>query len=55
MTISGLITQIVWQPLAADVPELLIDDDRLIDSAVELLLHSLWPALVVDTTDTKEN
>ena len=55
VTISGLITQIVWQPLAVDVPELLIDDDRLIDSAVELLLHSLWPALVVNTTDTKEN
>src|SRR6185437_8213950 len=55
VTISALITQIVWQPVAADVPELLIDDDRLIDSAVELLLHRLWPALVVDTSDTKEN
>ena len=54
MAISGLITQIIWQPLAVDVPELLIDDDRLIDSAVELLLHSLWPAILVNTTDTTD-
>lgn len=55
VAISGLITQIIWQPLAADVPQLRIDDDRLIDSAVELLLHSLWPAVVVDTTSNPEN
>lgn len=55
VAISGLITQIIWRPLAVDVPELLIDDDRLIDSAVELLLHSLWPAILVNTTATKEN
>ena len=47
ITISGLITQIVWQPLVPEIPELRIDEDRLIDSAVELLLHSLWPAMVL--------
>lgn len=45
--IAGLITQMVWQPEAADVPELAIDADRLIDSAVDLLLHGLMPALVI--------
>ena len=45
--ISGLLTQLVWQPLAADVPGLEMDADRLIDSAVELLLHGLSPSMVV--------
>ena len=53
--ISGLITQMVWQPLAPEVPELLVDEDRLIDSAVELLLHGLWPAVVVAVSDTLAN
>jgi AcrR family transcriptional regulator len=47
VVISGLITQMVWQPLGVDVPDLLIDEDRLIDSAVDTLLHGLWPAVVV--------
>lgn len=55
VTISGLITQLIWQPMAPDVPELQIDEDRLIDSAVELLLHGLMPAVVVAPTDSSEN
>mgnify|MGYP001605212407 FL=1 len=50
--IAGLITQIVWQPIASDVPELAIDVDRLIDSAVELLLHGLMPAVVVGSAES---
>jgi AcrR family transcriptional regulator len=46
--LSGLITQMIWQPIAPDVPELRVDEDRLIDSAVELLLHGLRPAVVVE-------
>jgi len=49
VVISGLITQMIWQPIAVDLPELLIDEDRLLDSAVETLLHGLWPAVVVPT------
>jgi len=45
--IAGLITQLVWQPIASDVPELQIDIDRLIDSSVEFLLHGLMPAVLV--------
>jgi AcrR family transcriptional regulator len=47
VVISGLITQMLWQPITSDVPEVAIDEDRLIDSAVELLLHGLMPAVVV--------
>lgn len=47
--LSGLITQMIWQPIAASVPELRVDEDRLIDSSVELLLHGLRPAVVVGT------
>jgi hypothetical protein len=34
-------TQLVWQPLRATVPAVGIDEDRLTDSATELLLHGL--------------
>jgi AcrR family transcriptional regulator len=51
VVISGLITQMIWQPIAVDVPELLMDEDRLIDSAVETLLHGLWPAVVLPAAD----
>jgi AcrR family transcriptional regulator len=47
IVISGIITQMIWQPLGVDVPDLLIDEDRLIDSAVDTLLHGLGPAVVV--------
>jgi hypothetical protein len=41
--LSGLLVQLTWQELAADVPGLGIDADRLIDSAVELLFAGLRP------------
>ncbi len=52
VVITGLITQMIWQPLAPQVPELLIDEDRLIDSTVDLLLHGLWHAVVVALPDS---
>jgi AcrR family transcriptional regulator len=47
--ISGIITQMIWQPIAREIPELRIDEDRLIDSAVDGLLHGLCPALIAGT------
>jgi AcrR family transcriptional regulator len=47
VTIAGLMAQLVWQQLAGEVPGLAIDEDRLIDSTVDLLLHGLRPVLVV--------
>ena len=41
--LSGLMLQVVWQQYADSVPGLAIDEDRLIDSAVELFLHGLRP------------
>ncbi len=43
VVMSGLMTQLVWQPLATTIPSLGIDEDRLIDSTVDLLLHGLKP------------
>jgi AcrR family transcriptional regulator len=43
VAISGLMTQLVWQPLAPTVPGVAVDVDRLIDSTTELLLHALRP------------
>ena len=40
---TGLMTQMVWQPMASEIPVIGIDEDRLIDSATELLLHGLRP------------
>jgi hypothetical protein len=47
VTIAGLMAQLVWQQLAGEVPGLAIDEDRLIDSTVDLLLHGLRPVLVI--------
>jgi AcrR family transcriptional regulator len=47
IVVSGLMTQLVWQPIAAEVPGLGMDEDRLIDSSIDLLLHGLRPAVVV--------
>ena len=41
MLVSGLMLQRMWQQHAAELPELAIDHDRLIDSSVELFLASL--------------
>ena len=43
MLISGLLQQTVWQQYATDVPDLSVAQDRLVDSALELFLHSLRP------------
>jgi len=47
VTIAGLMAQLVWQQLAREVPGLAIDEDRLIDSTIDLLLHGLRPVLVI--------
>jgi AcrR family transcriptional regulator len=41
--ISGLMLQLMWQPHAANVSGLAIDEDRLIDSSTEAFLASLRP------------
>jgi AcrR family transcriptional regulator len=46
VTVTGLIGQIHWQRYADDVPGLAIDQDRLVDSAVESLLAGLRPVAV---------
>ena len=43
MLISGLLQQTVWQQYRTDVPDLAVVQDRLVDSALELFLHSLRP------------
>jgi AcrR family transcriptional regulator len=44
LLVSGLLQQTVWQQYADDVPDLAVAQDRLVDSALELFLHSLRPA-----------
>ena len=43
MLLSGLLQQTVWQHHADAVPALVVPQDRLVDSALELFLHSLKP------------
>lgn len=43
LLISGLLQQTVWQQYGSDVPHLAVAQDRLVDSALELFLHSLRP------------
>lgn len=43
LLVSGLLQQTVWQQYADDVPDLAVAQDRLVDSALELFLHSLRP------------
>ena len=47
LLISGLMLQMMWQQQCGDIPDLAIDDDRLLDSAVELFLHGLRPVVAV--------
>jgi AcrR family transcriptional regulator len=42
LLVSGLLVQVMWQQHAADVPEVSVDQDRLIDSSVDLFLAGLW-------------
>jgi AcrR family transcriptional regulator len=43
MLISGLLQQTVWQQYVTDVPDLAVSQERLVDSALELFLHSMRP------------
>ncbi|HUQ82115.1 MAG TPA: TetR/AcrR family transcriptional regulator [Gemmatimonadaceae bacterium] len=43
MLVSGLLQQTVWQQYREDTPGLAVAQDRLVDSALELFLHSLRP------------
>lgn len=47
IVVSGLMTQLVWQPIADQVVGLGVDEDRLIDSTIDLLLQGLRPSVVV--------
>ena len=44
MLVSGLLQQTVWQQYAESVPDLRVTQERLVDSALELFLHSLRPS-----------
>jgi AcrR family transcriptional regulator len=43
--LSGLLMQLMWQPLSVDIRGLAIDPDHLLDSAVVLLVAGLKPAV----------
>jgi AcrR family transcriptional regulator len=43
VVLTGLMTQMVWQQLAPSIPAVAVDEDRLIDSSIDLLLHGLLP------------
>jgi AcrR family transcriptional regulator len=51
LLVSGLLVQVMWQQHADDVPELTVDQDRLIDSSVELFLAGLRPVGAVVTQE----
>ena len=44
MLVSGLLQQTVWQQYAESVPGVGVAQERLVDSALELFLHSLRPS-----------
>ena len=44
MLVSGLLQQTVWQQYAESVPSVGVAQERLVDSALELFLHSLRPS-----------
>ena len=43
LLVSGLLQQTVWQQYAESVPDAGVEQERLVDSALELFLHSLRP------------
>ena len=43
MLVAGLLQQTVWQQHGDRVPEITMEQDRLVDSALDLFLHSLRP------------
>ncbi|HKG91608.1 MAG TPA: TetR/AcrR family transcriptional regulator [Gemmatimonadaceae bacterium] len=54
MLTSGLMLQLIWQQTPQLLPDACIDADRLLDSAVELFLHGLRPAVTVSAGATGE-
>lgn len=44
LLVSGLLQQTVWQQYAESVPDAGVEQERLVDSALELFLHSLRPS-----------
>jgi AcrR family transcriptional regulator len=50
VVLTGLMLQLNWQRLGADVPDMAVDQDRLIDSAVDLLLAGLRPQAISEPT-----
>jgi AcrR family transcriptional regulator len=46
LLVSGLLLQLMWQPRAGSVAMLAIDEDRLVDSSVEIFLSALRPLAV---------
>ena len=56
MLVSGLLQQTVWQQYAEGTAGLAIDQDRLVDSALDLFLHGLRPMgpLTARTQSTQE-
>jgi AcrR family transcriptional regulator len=48
--LSGLLVQLMWQPLSVDIPGLAIDADHLIDSSIALLVAGLQPVEAKSTT-----
>lgn len=47
VALTGVMVQIIWQRHAKEIRGMAIDQDRLIDSAVDLLLAGLRPAVAV--------
>ena len=47
VALTGVMVQIIWQRHAGEIRGMAIDQDRLIDSAVDLLLAGLRPAVAV--------
>lgn len=45
LLVSGLLQQTVWQQYSDAVPGVAVAQDRLVDSALDLFLHSLRPAV----------
>ena len=44
LLVSGLLQQTAWQQQRDQVPDLTVEQDRLVESALDLFLHSLRPA-----------
>lgn len=52
--LSGLLLQTVWQQYSDGVAGLAIEQDRLVDSAIDQFLHGLRPLAAMDPGQVKE-